>query len=162
MQKWSYAALAIAFVLSAWIVLREPVAHAAQSIAATIVAPVDGQGNVAVHEQGTVTTAPRVATPHYLQLLHGSSYCGPPAYNCPPFSFPVVYASTIVIDQTLFPMARIVLKNDGVIAFRLHTQPDRPTVVSLPEAVAIDEADIEDCSGTGSDSCVVRMTIVGT
>jgi len=35
-------------------VLREPIAHAAQFVNASIVDPVDAQGSVKVHEQGTV------------------------------------------------------------------------------------------------------------
>ena len=35
-------------------VLREPIAHATQFVSASIVDPVDAQGNVKVHEQGTV------------------------------------------------------------------------------------------------------------
>jgi len=38
-------------------VLREPVASAAQSIGATIVGPLDAQGDVKVHEQGTASVS---------------------------------------------------------------------------------------------------------
>jgi hypothetical protein len=45
-------------------VLRAPIASAAQSLGATIVGPLDSNGNVAVHEQGTanvnVANAPTV------------------------------------------------------------------------------------------------------
>lgn len=61
MRKWSFIALLVAgaTVLGAT-VLREPVAGAAQTVGATIVGPLDANGNVAVHEQGTPTV--RVAT----------------------------------------------------------------------------------------------------
>lgn len=54
MRKWSFVALLLvgAMVLGAS-VLREPIASAAQSVSSTIVGPLDGNGNVAVHEQGT-------------------------------------------------------------------------------------------------------------
>jgi hypothetical protein len=54
MKKWSFVALLLlgATILGST-VLREPIARAAQSLDATIVGPLDGQGNVKVHEQGT-------------------------------------------------------------------------------------------------------------
>jgi hypothetical protein len=54
MKTWSFVALLVvgATVLGST-VLREPIAYAAQSVSATIVGPLDGNGNVAVHEQGT-------------------------------------------------------------------------------------------------------------
>jgi hypothetical protein len=58
MKKWSFVALLLlgAAILGAT-VLREPVAWAAQSINANITGPLDGQGNVKVHEQGTTQVA---------------------------------------------------------------------------------------------------------
>jgi hypothetical protein len=55
----------LAFVVSALLagavlgatVLREPVAWAAQTVDATIIGPLDANGNVKVHEQGTVQVA---------------------------------------------------------------------------------------------------------
>jgi hypothetical protein len=54
MKKCSFVALLLvgATILGST-VLREPIARAAQSLDATIVGPLDGQGNVKVHEQGT-------------------------------------------------------------------------------------------------------------
>jgi hypothetical protein len=54
MRKWSFVVLLVlgAGILGAT-VLREPIARAAQTVDATIIGPLDGQGNVAVHEQGT-------------------------------------------------------------------------------------------------------------
>lgn len=49
--------VALAVVLGAT-VLREPVAWAAQTVGATIIGPLDSNGNVAVHEQGTVAVSP--------------------------------------------------------------------------------------------------------
>jgi hypothetical protein len=56
MKKWSFVALLLvgATFLGAT-VLREPIASAAQSVSATIVGPLDGNGNVKVHEQGTAS-----------------------------------------------------------------------------------------------------------
>jgi hypothetical protein len=55
MKKWHFVALLLigSTILGAT-VLREPIARAAQIVDAKIVAPLDGQGNVKVHEQGTV------------------------------------------------------------------------------------------------------------
>lgn len=48
------ALVAVALLLGAT-VLREPVALAAQTVGATILGPLDANGNVAVHEQGTAS-----------------------------------------------------------------------------------------------------------
>jgi hypothetical protein len=54
MKKWPLVALLVlgATFLGAT-VLSGPIASAAQSVSATITGPLDGQGNVKVHEQGT-------------------------------------------------------------------------------------------------------------
>jgi hypothetical protein len=54
MKKWTFVALLLvgATVLGAT-VLREPIASAAQTVNAKIVDPLDGHGNVRVHEEGT-------------------------------------------------------------------------------------------------------------
>jgi hypothetical protein len=51
--KWLVATLIVvgATILGAT-VFREPIAYAAQTVDATIIGPLDGQGNVKVHEQG--------------------------------------------------------------------------------------------------------------
>jgi hypothetical protein len=58
MKKWSFVALLLvgASILGAT-VLREPIAHAAQAVDATIIGPLDGRGNVKVHEQGIAQVA---------------------------------------------------------------------------------------------------------
>jgi hypothetical protein len=58
MKKWSFLALLLigATILGST-VLREPIASAAQSVDANIIGPLDGQGNVKVHEQGTANVA---------------------------------------------------------------------------------------------------------
>jgi hypothetical protein len=57
-NKWSFAALLLvgATVLGGT-VLREPIASAAQGVSSTIVGPLDANGNVKVHEQGTATVS---------------------------------------------------------------------------------------------------------
>jgi len=52
MKKWPFAVLLIvgATVLGAT-VFREPIGRAAQSTTATIIGPLDANGNVKVHEQ---------------------------------------------------------------------------------------------------------------
>jgi hypothetical protein len=54
MRKWPTIGLLVlgATFLGAT-VLSGPIAAAAQSVSATITGPLDGQGNVKVHEQGT-------------------------------------------------------------------------------------------------------------
>lgn len=63
MKKWTFVALLLvgAAILGST-VLREPIAHAAQSTATTIVGPLDANGNVKVHEQGTVTVNEEITT----------------------------------------------------------------------------------------------------
>jgi hypothetical protein len=54
MKKWLLVAtLTIGVVTVAATLLVEPIASAAQTVSATTIGPLDGQGNVAVHEQGT-------------------------------------------------------------------------------------------------------------
>jgi len=54
MKKWIFVALLVvgATILGAT-VLREPIASAAQTVDANIIGPLDGQGDIRVHEQGT-------------------------------------------------------------------------------------------------------------
>src|SRR5947207_14881743 len=58
MKKWTFVALLVlgATVLGAT-VLRAPMADAAQSVSATIIGPLDANGNVKVHEQGTAAVS---------------------------------------------------------------------------------------------------------
>jgi hypothetical protein len=52
--KWLVVALfLVAAVMLGATVFREPVAYAAQILDAKVVAPLDGDGNIRVHEQGT-------------------------------------------------------------------------------------------------------------
>jgi hypothetical protein len=65
MKKWPFVALLLAgATILGTTVLREPIASAAQHVSATIVGPLDANGNVKVHEQGTanvnVTGSPTV------------------------------------------------------------------------------------------------------
>jgi hypothetical protein len=54
MNKWLFAiGLVGGSLLLGGTVLREPIAFAAQSVSATIIGPLDANGNVKVHEQGT-------------------------------------------------------------------------------------------------------------
>ena len=51
------AFLLVCALLLGGTVLREPIASAGQSIGATILGPLDAQGNVRVHEQGTASVS---------------------------------------------------------------------------------------------------------
>jgi len=54
MKSWAFAVLvAVGATILGGTLLREPIAYAAQNVGATIVGPLDGDGNVQVHEQGT-------------------------------------------------------------------------------------------------------------
>jgi hypothetical protein len=54
MKNWSFVALLLvgATILGATL-LREPIAHAAQSVSTIIIDPLDANGNVKVHQQAT-------------------------------------------------------------------------------------------------------------
>jgi hypothetical protein len=71
MKKWhAVAMLLVGATLLGGTVLREPIASAAQSVSATIIGPLDAQGNVKVHEQGTAAVRSandEVAVFHNLQ-----------------------------------------------------------------------------------------------
>jgi hypothetical protein len=54
MRKWTFVVLLlVGATILGGTVFREPIALAAQSVDATIIGPLDGNGNVKVHEQGT-------------------------------------------------------------------------------------------------------------
>ena len=56
MRKWYFVALlAVGAIMLVVTVRSEPLANAAQSVSATIIGPLDAQGNVKVHEQGTAS-----------------------------------------------------------------------------------------------------------
>jgi hypothetical protein len=55
MKKLLVVILVLAATLLGATALREPIAAAAQSVGANITGPLDGQGNVRVHEQGTAS-----------------------------------------------------------------------------------------------------------
>jgi hypothetical protein len=56
MSKWSFVVLLLAgATLLGATVLHEPIARAAEEVGATIVGPLDANGNVKVHEQGTAS-----------------------------------------------------------------------------------------------------------
>jgi len=76
MKKWSFVALLIvgATILGATVLL-EPIAHAAQTTATTIVGPLDANGNVKVHEQGRAT----VKSSDQTQLVFSGTLLSPSA-----------------------------------------------------------------------------------
>jgi hypothetical protein len=54
MKKWLFVfGLVLGSLVLGATVLREPIAYAAQSVSAQIIGPLDANGNVKVHEQGT-------------------------------------------------------------------------------------------------------------
>jgi hypothetical protein len=53
MKKWPTIALLVVGAFIGATILSGPIATAAQEVGATIIGPLDGQGNVKVHEQGT-------------------------------------------------------------------------------------------------------------
>jgi hypothetical protein len=91
MRKWSVVALLVAgaTILGAT-VLREPIASAAQNVGATIIGPLDANGNVAVHEQGTV---PVRSANDEVSIARSYDNCRPQSnlYTVPP-------AHTLVIE----------------------------------------------------------------
>ena len=56
-KLWLVGAIVLLSVVLGATVLREPVAWAASNLNVTIIGPLDGDGNVKVHDQGTVTVA---------------------------------------------------------------------------------------------------------
>jgi hypothetical protein len=57
MKKLSVVVLLLAGTIIGATLLREPIANAAQSVSATIAGPLDANGDVRVHEQGTASVS---------------------------------------------------------------------------------------------------------
>lgn len=149
MKKWSFVALLVVggTVLGATM-LREPVALAAQAISATIVGPLDANGNVMVHEQGTANVS--VAQP--APITDGANSH---ATSCPDNSTlgqpAVATALSIHMDSTVAEVSF-----DTVGAFNTTARFPGPAaagnasiVLALTRPISFDRIH---CIGTGSYS----------
>jgi 5-enolpyruvylshikimate-3-phosphate synthase len=115
MKKWTFVALLVvgATVLGAT-VLREPIASAAQSTAATIVGPLDANGNVKVHEQGVVRDD------HVDITFHGQSNSGSTT-NCANESvYTVPAGKQLVAEFVAFDSATASAATNAVQASLYH------------------------------------------
>lgn len=155
----AFIALAVlASVVLAATVFREQVAYAAQVLNATIVGPLDGSGNVRVHEQGTanvnvtnsaVTVAPQAADIRSFGLLSA----GPSGSAT--HAFPPIDASLITLTGMEGQGGAIVQNGGFPILFYATDEGD--VVLPLSQPMTVD-AFVLNC---GSTSCRARINVVG-
>jgi hypothetical protein len=161
MKKWSFVALLVvgATILGSTI-LREPIASAAQSVSATIVGPLDANGNVAVHEQGTAsvhvdnTKLPSAApaTQHLLVDLSGG---GSETFGPVDASLIVVYSSN---DNT----GSVFLYDGNELALALQgpvSGSPNHYVLPLTQPIRLSKASLSQCA---VPPCSAEVEIVGS
>jgi hypothetical protein len=172
MKKLSTAALLVmgAALLGAT-VLSAPIASAAHNISATITGPLDGQGNVKVHEQGTanvnvtggkvnVGTTPIAGDSFASSIIGGE---GLPFFRCA--AGPII-ASTVVLSSTQGP-ARFVLKKDadcstvppsgGTEVMNIIVPADSALAIPLHDRIEVKEVEIT----CGSGGCRASFDLNG-
>ena len=166
MKKWLFAVgLVGGSLLLGGTVLREPIAYAAQSVSATIIGPLDANGNVKVHEQGTSDVKVRntdlavhgtvgVSTPSPISSgARQASAIGGVGFK---LNGGTQTASVIIIDMT-----------PGAIGFRLYTDGggvaatfegpgeggQEHILLPLPRPISFDSIE---CFGSSNDLCHVE------
>lgn len=163
MKKWLFAVgLVAGSLLLGSTVLREPIAYAAQSISATIAGPLDANGNVRVHEQGTAD----VNVTNSDLSIHGTVNVDPPS----PISSGARQASTLggfslklnggtqtasVINIDMTPGAlgfRLFTDGGGIAAAFLGPGDGGQAHILLPLPRPISFDSIQ-CLGGSGDSC---------
>jgi hypothetical protein len=144
-------------------VFREPIARAAQTVGATIVGPLDGNGDVAVHEQGTaaveVTNDTLSVHPSTASkggyLLISSLDAGKRASASPSLD-----AQLIAVTAT---------KGEGFIQFgdglghtllALSFEPGHDLIFPLTQILPLGDVTV-DCSGSSPTPCAVSISYSG-
>jgi len=158
MKKWLFAiGLVAASLLLGGTVLREPIAYAAQSVGATIVGPLDSNGNVMVHEQGTAdvnVTHGTVSVAPSSPITSGAREAGVTGG----FSIKLngtQTASVINIDMTSGAMGVRLYTDGGGIAVAFLGPGDggqAHILVPLPRPISFDSIS---CLGGAGDFCHV-------
>jgi hypothetical protein len=152
------------FVLGATL-FREQVAHAAQGITATIVSPLDGAGNVAVHEQGTanvrildggvLTVAPRGAR-QTVQVFPVAAPGG--KYS---FIFPGGPIDASLISLTsMRGTGNVLLDSESGVTPLLFDTDGGNVVLPLTQPLTVDRI-LLSCSQGSAVSCAVQLNVVG-
>ena len=165
MKKGSTIALLLvaATVLGAT-VLREPIVSAAQGLSATIIGPLDGNGNVRVHEQGTanvnvtnatLTAVPGVATTHHLKYLAANG-------GASDFELldPAIYASLITITSMEGRGNLYVGYGSQLLSYRIESGHD--LILPLTQPFRVNRLQVDCFPVTPAAGCAALINIVGT
>ena len=161
MKKSSFVALLLvgATVLGAT-VLREPIAWAAQVVDAQIVAPLDANGNVKVHEQGTANvnvsggTVNLGSTPRATATRSGGDSCSPgPCFASTPV-FPLI-VSTIVLTALDAPVS-FTFRSGGSQVLSVDVAADTTMAIPLYDRIRVDL--VQDSCDT---ACDMRFSLLG-
>lgn len=163
MRKYAIVAagLLVSVVLGAT-VFRAPIVMAAQLVGATIVGPLDADGNVKVHDQGTVNTkaaAADVADWAGLNAVQGVSR----SFSDGPMllSFAVVDLDPGITELSFRlgdGAGSVVLVLNGPVAIPAGQQH---YVLALPQPVLVDRW-VAHCGTTNAGECDVFVSALGT
>lgn len=141
-------------------VFREPVAHAAQAVSATIVGPLDAQGNVKVHEQGTATVANAPATKFHA----GGFSIAENTSATIMFSAGRILASLVTVasaEDNVFLVFKDGTQNVLVLQGAGHPRGGSATHdLALTQPIPMDRIEVT-CGANGGNSCVVELNVAG-
>ena len=152
-------------------VFREQVAQAAQAVSATIVGPLDAQGNVKVHEQGTANTHEQNTDANGDIKVHEQGTASTRIVGYPQASTvaegggnndfdhtfsTTINASTIVLNVLGGPGIFEIVSPGGNVEFSDYVGPNSTVTIPLNETVQV-----ASISGGCTTSCRLDFTIVG-
>ena len=155
------AGLLVSVVLGAT-VFRAPIAMAAQLVNATIVGPLDADGNVKVHDQGTVSTraaATDAADWAALNAVQGVSRSFPDG--------PMLLSFAVVdLDTGITELSFRLGDGPGSVVLVLNGPTAIPSgqehyVLALPQPALVDRW-VAHCGTTVADACDVFVSALGT
>jgi hypothetical protein len=144
-------------------VFREPIAWAAQTVDATIIGPLDNNGNVKVHEQGTATVAPAPAT----------------KFHAGGFSIAENSSATITFSQGRILASLVEVANAEEDVFLVFKDGTTPVLVlggtnasvnapgtdghdlTLTQPIPMDRVEVR-CGSNGGNPCKVELNVVGS
>ena len=165
MKKWTAVALVLAgaTILGAT-VLQEPIASAAQLLNVTIVGPLDADGHLRVHEQGTakvtVTNGPlsvipvAATTPHVKMLTAAGGTSDAESLD------PAINASLITITSMQGRGNLYVGDGSALLAFRLESGHD--LVLPMTQPFAVTRLQVDCFPSEPPAGCQALINVVGT
>lgn len=141
MKKWSFVVLLfVSATILGSTVLREPIAYAAQSVSANIIGPLDGQGNVMVHEQGIAAVRAAEDQVAITQNIHDNQHasCNSDVYTVPSgqeLVIEYIAAQTLTGGPGINGVDGVFVDATGTVALPLVFQEQTPGFFSASDAV---------------------------